>query len=276
MQISSCILTFSFRRPGWICSSPGDLVILILSTPSSSAVTWDWTTQCVTSLWCTNRRWTLLSGSFPLKHPPFSRWWERGANTLLSHTPTLCLLKMYFLMPTLKGRNRSAAISLYSFFVVNLYNLLAFCFPHPKDSESQKRCYRPLLAADPSCQHTLVSVAACPSSAQPRPTWLWAGGTEQTSPLYHYIEYLWFPLSLKMSLCSNDSCPGGLHKWDVNPFLFHGKRGGSCPLSVSEDRLSHAFTHLHFRVWGVFLPPSCHCNLHLSPSSEGCYSFERA
>lgn len=36
------------------------------------------------------------------------------------------------------------------------------------------------------------------------------------------------------------------------------------------------FTHGHWGVGGVgCLPPSHHCRLHLSPSSEGCYRFEK-
>lgn len=133
MQISFCILTVCFRRLGWISSTPGDLVMLILSIPSiiSSAVMQDRATQCVSSLRCANQRWTLLSGSFPLKRPPFSRWWEWGANTLLSHTPTPCLLKKYFLCPRSEGRNRSAAISVYPF-CCEFTQPAAFLLPLPQ------------------------------------------------------------------------------------------------------------------------------------------------
>lgn len=112
LSFTSCTLTSALPPiPG-----PGDPIILfcILSLVSS-AVTQDKVTEWVAFLWFANPRWTLLSGSFPLKCPPFSRWWERGADTQLSHTPTPCLQEMYLSCPRSGGRNRSVATSACSF-----------------------------------------------------------------------------------------------------------------------------------------------------------------
>lgn len=209
MQISSCILTFSFRRLGWISSSPGDLVIPILSIPSmiSPAVTYDWATQYVTSLWCANQRSTLLSGSFPLKCPPFSRWWEWGANTVLSHTPTPCLLKRYFFMPTLRRKKQKRC----DFSILILLWIYATCWlsasPTPKTERAKWDVFGRCWQLTPATEVQQRWVLPCPGVVQPRPTGTWAGGTAQPSPLYQriqlscYVKYLGFPLSCRRCLC---------------------------------------------------------------------------
>lgn len=220
----------------------------------------------MTSLWCTNQSWTLLSGSFPLRRPPFSRWWEWGANTPLSHTPTPCLLKMYFFYAHAQKEEIDVLRFQYTHLVVNLYNLLAFCFPQPKDSESQAKTLSAAAGSWPSHRVGWGYSAVQPSAPK-----------NKTYPLRKILVIS--SVVQKMPLFSSDSRPGGWHKWDVNPFLFHQQKRWVLPaLRFRGPALMPLHTCiLGWVVFYFFSPsPSRHSSLHLSPSLEGCYSFEKA
>lgn len=155
--------------------------------------------------------------------------------------------------------------------------------PTPRGSESQARCFQLLLADALSGQSIQAPLLHSPGAAEPGPTLTWAGGTVQPRSLVpkskpkllHKIHG--FPLPCWRGLCLAPIPALGMAQMRCKSILVPPAEEVDPASSLFPRTSSHM--HLHTCTWGWAevgcLPPSRHCRLHLSPSSEGYYRFEK-